>query len=191
MAMRLMQWLARGDEFNKPDSLAEAAHLYLREGGLLDWARLSLRSGDPVEKLSQAYGRLFERVSRACEERDRAFAELVADWTAAAPNDPRVIPVEQILERFVARLATQTPVLVIVIDGMSVAVFRQLLSDIVEQEWMLIAPQDKGPLPGIATVPSVTEVSRTSLLCGKLRQGDAGVERAGFAEHPALVAASR
>ena len=45
--------------------------------------------------------------------------------------------------------------------------------------------------PGLAALPSITEVSRTSLLCGQLRQGDAAVEKNGFAEHPGLRAHCR
>jgi hypothetical protein len=45
--------------------------------------------------------------------------------------------------------------------------------------------------PGLATIPSVTEFSRTSLLCGRLAQGGQDDEKAGFAEHPELVARSR
>lgn len=42
-----------------------------------------------------------------------------------------------------------------------------------------------------AVLPSVTEVSRASLLCGTLTRCDQGGERSGFAAHPALVSASR
>jgi hypothetical protein len=80
-------------------------------------------------------------------------------------------------------------VLVLVIDGMSVAVCRELLADVTRHEWIaLCEPGRRSIRPGIATIPSVTEYSRTSLLCGKLRQGAAVDERAGFAGHPALAA---
>ncbi len=46
-------------------------------------------------------------------------------------------------------------------------------------------------MPGLATLPSVTETSRTSLLCGQLQRGTANEERTGFAAHPALVAQCR
>ncbi|MGO9462827.1 MAG: BREX-2 system phosphatase PglZ, partial [Isosphaeraceae bacterium] len=44
--------------------------------------------------------------------------------------------------------------------------------------------------PVIATVPSETKYSRTSLLSGKLQTGDAATERRCFAEHPALIQCS-
>src|SRR6185436_8007563 len=43
----------------------------------------------------------------------------------------------------------------------------------------------------IAALPTITTVSRTSLLCGALRRGTSQMERDGFRTHPGLVAASR
>src|SRR5690606_16939886 len=43
----------------------------------------------------------------------------------------------------------------------------------------------------IAALPTVTEVSRASLLGGRLTRGTATSEKADFAVHPALVQASR
>ena len=45
--------------------------------------------------------------------------------------------------------------------------------------------------PALATIPSVTEVSRTSLFCGELRQGTAQTEDKAFAQQAALVSHSR
>ena len=75
----------------------------------------------------------------------------------------------------------------IVIDGMSAAVCRELLSDILRHDWTALAEPGRAfNRPGIATIPSMTEFSRASLLCGKLLQGVAGDEAAGFAEHAGL-----
>lgn len=55
--------------------------------------------------------------------------------------------------------------------------------------------QVAGPTPtlavGIAALPTITEVSRTSLLSGRLVVGAAAQEKTSFATHPALVVASR
>ncbi len=175
-----------------PQSFAEAADAYLREGGFIDWARLSLRSGDPVRELSEAYARLFERVTEIRQRQSQTFAKLLADWTAAGSGGDEVISVERVLAEVVAPLAEKHRVLVIVVDGMSVAVGRELLADITQHEWIAISEPDRNfNRPGLATIPSVTEFSRTSLLCGTLRQGGQENEKAGFAEHPTLVARSR
>jgi hypothetical protein len=47
------------------------------------------------------------------------------------------------------------------------------------------------PKAAAAALPTVTEISRASLLCGALVRGDQAAERTGFAAHPALVAVSR
>jgi len=188
MAMRLVRWLAQGNHASSPRSLAEAASNHLTEGGYVDWARLALRNGDPIPELSAAYARLFDRVTILREEQSGQFALLLRDWTAAKTTDNTIVPVEQILQQIVAPIAAQTPVLVIVMDGMSVAVFRELMSDVLGYDWVLLAEDGRGLRPGLATIPSVTEVSRNSLLCGRLSQGNAATEATGFEEHPGLVA---
>jgi hypothetical protein len=116
----------------------------------------------------------------------------LADWTSAESTSADVIPVEGILQEVVAAIAAHRPVLVIVIDGMSVGVCSELLRDLARHEWMMLSePGRSFNRPGIATIPSVTEFSRTSLLCGRLQQGAANDEQVGFSEHHALVARSR
>jgi hypothetical protein len=179
-------------QLTSPQSFAEAADAYLREGGFIDWARLSLRSGDPVRKLSEAYARLFDRVTEIRQRQSQTFAKLLADWSAAGSHGDDVIPVERVLAEVVAPLAEKHFVLVIVVDGMSVAVCRELLADVTQHEWIAISEPDRSfNRSGLATIPSVTEFSRTSLLCGTLRQGGQENEKTGFAEHPTLVARSR
>ena len=67
----------------------------------------------------------------------------------------------------VAKAAEKAPVLLLLVDGMSWAVFRELVSDIKSHDWIDLG---FGPTPkrliGLAALPSVTEVCRTSLLCG-------------------------
>jgi len=191
MAMRLVRWLGESQSRDDVKSLADAACRHLSESGYIDWARLTLRSGDPVRELSEAYAQLFEKVTTAREVDSLRFAELLRDWTAAKSTDETIVPVEQVLERMVAPIASAKPVLVVVIDGMSVAVFRELMADVLGHDWVLLAEEGVGLRPALATVPSVTEVSRTSLLTGKLAQGHAPNEKVGFAEHPALLKTCR
>ncbi len=193
MAMRLVRWLPGEQRTPEgPESLSEAATYLLAEGGFVDWARLTLRTGDPVRELSEAYGRLFNQVRELREEHARRFADLLKDWTAAGSTGHDVLPVESILERIVGPLAAEVPVLVILIDGMSVAVYRELLADITRHEWVALAEEGRGAnRPGLATIPSVTETSRTSLFCGRLAHGGADQETTGFVVLPALVTQCR
>lgn len=190
MAARLARWLVRlrGQETSVAASLAEAAREYATAGGFIDWGRHTLRGGEPVRELAEAYTRLLTKVTQIVEQKNRRFAQLLRDWIAAGSKGDDVLPVERVLDEVVAPLAAQTPVLVLVIDGMSYAVFRELVEDITRQDWAEIRRQDRGAVwPGIAAVPSVTEVCRASLLCGRLRQGQASDEKTGFAEHPGLL----
>jgi hypothetical protein len=99
-----------------------------------------------------------------------------------------VLPVERVLSEFVAPLAGHAPLLVIVVDGMSFSVFRELVADITRQDWVELRRSDRGPIwPAIATLPSLAAVSRTSLLCGELRQGNQNTERAEFPKHAELL----
>ena len=56
------------------------------------------------------------------ETQAHRFARPSVDWTAAGSQADDLVPVERFLEQIVAPFAVDTPVLVMVIDGMSVAV---------------------------------------------------------------------
>jgi hypothetical protein len=67
-----------------------------------------------------------------------------------------------------------------------------MLPGLLGEGWIELVPQGRAePPPVIAALPTVTEVSRASLFSGRLTRGTATSEKVGFAEHPALVQASR
>lgn len=80
MAARLARWLAAS---HAPvwRSMAEAAVAYAQDGRFVDRARQALRAGDPVPEIGAAYARLAERVAARREEQNRAFANVLSDWT--------------------------------------------------------------------------------------------------------------
>ncbi|WP_017326150.1 BREX-2 system phosphatase PglZ [Synechococcus sp. PCC 7336] len=191
MALRLAQWIvnAKASPPSEPKSLEDAIAYHLREGGFIDWARLTLPLAETHRELSTAYGKLFDTVTTIRETQSQRFAKLLKDWTAIGSTRKSVLPVEQVLETIVAPLAETNPVLFIVIDGMSLAVGYELLSDLTQRNWNLIHPeaQDTPIQAGLATIPSVTAVSRTSLFCGQLQQGQANQEKQGFTKHATLL----
>jgi len=194
MAVRLVRWLAdRADEdATVPATFAEVTRSHARDGGFVIWARDCLRSGEPLAAVEKAFTKLGSRVNSALDRDASRFASLLAGWLQDGADASEVIPIERILDAVVAPLASQGPVLFVVIDGMSTAVFRELMSGLVRSGWFLLAPSGNGEIPsGIATVPSATEFSRTSLLAGKLLQGSNHEERTEFERHPSLVAASK
>jgi hypothetical protein len=125
------------------------------------------------------------------EEQNRVFATMLREWNASGAHGDVPLPVERVLMTVVAPLAGEAPVLLLVLDGLSFAVWRGL-AETVGFGWSeLVQTSRRSPLVAAAALPSVTEVSRASLLCGMLRTGNQAAERAGFASHAALVGVSR
>jgi hypothetical protein len=193
MAVRLARWLADRDAGAgaAPGSLALAATDHLRDGGYVVWARDTLRAGEPLPDFERAIARLVARVDAALDADAARFATQLAGWLGDGGRDGGVVPVEKILERVVAPIAAHAPVLVVVIDGLSAAVYHELAAQML-RSWTAIAPAGAdAPPPAIAAVPSETRYSRTSLLAGRLGVGGQAEELAGFERHPALLAAAR
>jgi hypothetical protein len=192
MALRLTRYLATVPHPSSPASLSQAAVAYTTHGGYVDWARRCLLAGDPTAALAAAYGALSERIRQVREPQNQQFAHLLAAWNTALTATADLVPIEQAMSRFVARLAELTPVLLLVLDGMSYAVFRELCEDLQRQGWIELTDRPGQALPLLlSTIPSVTEASRASLLAGKLMRGQSTAEKQAFASHPGLLAASR
>lgn len=195
MALRLARWLVQETTAPAPwpQDLEQAIQYHLREGSFLDWARISLRSGDPLGELSAAYQTLFDRVTTLRETHSHQFAKRLQNWVELGTGHRGFIPIESILETIVAPLASQGPILAIVLDGMGMAVARELVASLQVADWVPMVPPDQTTaiLAGLATLPSITETSRTSLLCGHLTSGDQAVEKKQFTTHSALVNACR
>lgn len=191
MALRLCRWLVeRQNQASTPiRSLDEAVLSELQQGGFIDWARLKLPVGHHHRPLAEAMKTLFEVVTKWREQQAQRFAQLLQSWTELGSNANVFIPIEQILAEIVAPLVDRSPVLVIVMDGMSTAACHELITDITKNnDWSRIVPQNypASLMAGLAAIPSITTVSRTSLLCGQLKSGIKHDEVKGFATHPQL-----
>jgi len=174
-------------------SLPSAVAWQSDEGAFVDWARFRLLGGDEIAELSQAYGACREALIARRNTFAKPFAQALIEWNANKPSiDGRLVPVESVLEHVVAPIAAAHPTLLLVIDGLSISIFRELFARSASHGWAEMVLSDLGqPLVGVAALPTVTEVSRTSLLCGRLTLGAAAQERSGFATHAALLAHSR
>ena len=190
MAARLCRWLAV--RHRPSTNFAEAAASYARDGGFADRARHALSPGDELPEVANAYARLREVIDTRRDAENLNFARLLSDWNARGSfgNDP--LPIERILDAVVAPLAREAPLLLLVLDGLSFPIYRTLSETLAGQGWTALMRRD-GPssIAAVAALPTVTEISRASLLCGSLTRGDQTTEKAGFAGHPALRAASR
>jgi hypothetical protein len=104
---------------------------------------------------------------------------------AAAVSDEQapgqVVPVEDALVRVVVPITSSRPVLLLVLDGMSAAVASELVESVAATGWTEQLPEGADQRRVLlAGLPSVTEVSRTSLLSGRLQQGGQATERKGL-----------
>lgn len=189
MAARLSGWLGAGGRLDDGASLDGMVAGYVRVGGFVDWARTIVMEGDPDPALNKAFGVLAARVDESCVAFEASFATRLADWNLhGAPSGASFVPVENALEKLIGPIAAQTPVLLLVMDGMSVAVFRELLEDIVQRgNWLECQP---GPLQApsalLATVPSITEVSRRALFRGGLYPESTPTEQSAFSANDRL-----
>ena len=192
MALRLSGWLAarRRDDAADRRAFGEAVRGYAREGGFVDRARARLWDGDPAPVVAEAYAALAEPADEAREQENREFGGLLAGWPGAGPHERGLLGVEAVLDRCVASLARAQPVLVLVVDAMSMAVFRELEDDLVRRGWIELVAENTPERPVVvAALPTVTEVSRTSLLCGVVTSGNAAKEKDGFSRHDGLRSA--
>jgi hypothetical protein len=189
MAARLTSWLGEDARLADGTSLGDMITGYARLGGFVDWAKNIVQEGDSEPLLNKAYDSVLARVEQFCGPFEAAFAAKLAEWTLhGAASNQQFMPVENALENLVGSWAAQAPVLLLVMDGMSVAVFRELIGDIVERgNWLECSPsQPKVPAALLATVPSVTEVSRRALFRGKLHPESTPTEQSAFGANDRL-----
>ena len=186
MAARLCRSLAVGAAGTVVND--SVAH-YLEHGAWQDWARRALRGVRP-ERFARAVTKLLDQVAVARRPQDEAFASSLLATLRLGEVPGGLTPVESALDQVVAPLASQSPVLLVVLDGMSADVSLAISQSLLSRGWGAWARRGE-PLALLATVPSVTECSRSSLLSGRLARGVARQEAQAFAAHEGLQRASR
>jgi hypothetical protein len=180
-AVRLARWLAAPEE--PPATLADAATRMLRSWAWADRCLEVIYRVDTsrVPRLDGVYAQLWERVRIRRAGLDEAFARKLAAWTQGSADPDGLLLVENLLERVARPVAGRRPPVIVVLDGMTAAIGSQLADDIAtERLWVEAGRQPDGREPALATVPSVTAISRASLLSGTLTSGGRSQERDGF-----------
>lgn len=187
MAARLIRWLQTTEMSPNGKSLDAMVVDYHQDGGFIDWARNSLKETDESPEVQKAYDAILKRVEERAHHFEESFALELQDWTRSESQSDRFTLIEDVLKTVVAPVAKQQPVLLLVLDGMSVAVFRQLLQDILRQDWAEVVHEGASlPRPVLATLPSVTSISRRALFLGKLDPGTNGTEEGEFQKNDLL-----
>lgn len=185
MAMRLGRWL-----FSKPKLSGTAAELidhYVEDGGFCDWARTEIWAGDANDALNEVYQKLSFAVRTVREQQNRSLGNELSVIARGDTLPEEFVYVEDALDKIVAPLAELGQVLLLVLDGMSEAVYRQLGEDLSHHNWLELKPQNQsGSACLVAALPTVTQVSRCSLLSGVLCEGNANDEKRAFSSHPVL-----
>ncbi|MGH3620179.1 MAG: BREX-2 system phosphatase PglZ, partial [Sciscionella sp.] len=183
MAVRLRRWLAIPPP--SVDSVSAGVRTHLAEWGWVDRALGALWLGDSSADLvvGQAYRTVYEAAAARRDTLDEAFAARLGAWTSHARTQAPegCLLVEDVLETVALPLAAGQAPLVVVLDGMSSAVAADLGEQLVGHTWTEASPEPGGRIAAVAAIPSVTRVSRASLLTGRLTAGDQPAERDGFA----------
>jgi hypothetical protein len=120
---------------------------------------------------------------------DLAFATALAAHTTDDPASVSgthggVRHMEELLPDVVLPLARSAPVLLLVLDGMSAGVGAEVMASVLSRTadaWAeALLPGQSRRAAALAVLPTLTEVSRASLLCGELRAGGQDVEQRGY-----------
>lgn len=187
MAVRIARALrepARGAD----GGLGAMVRRYVNDGSWLDAARTALLGGDASPDLAQAYAVVLRRARERREVENLLFAERLVAWNASPAAEPEMVPVERAIELMVAPVADARPVLVVLLDGLDMGVWRALRADLAARHWTWWQPAGATTAPvAVATLPSVTSASRASLFAGVVKTGNQSTEKPDFAAHGALA----
>ncbi|MBQ0985603.1 BREX-2 system phosphatase PglZ [Streptomyces sp. F63] len=182
MGLRLARWLAT-DPPAACDTVDAGIRRQIAETGWVDQALEHIEAGgDPDPVLKAAYDTLAARTRERRHEIDRHFARTLAGWTAAGTRPGSMLTVETFLDRIVKPLVRgggEQRVLLLVLDGMSAAIAAELAGEL-RASWAEFDPLPDG-VPQrrgmAAALPTLTAVSRTSLLTGTLTNGSQADEK--------------
>lgn len=190
-AVKLWRWITSPEVADTAD-LGRHVRAHLDHGAWADDAVNDVDTGVDDRELTAALHAVFEAATARREREERGFARCLAVATAAEqPAQDLIWPLESLMSGMVIPMAKRTPVLFVVMDGMSAAASNEIVADVTgELGWVEAgaAPAATQRAAALAVLPSLTEASRASLLCGTLRRGGQDVERAG---HAALAKASK
>ena len=187
-AVRLARWLA--------DSAAVGGTslqpLLDRHSGSDAWVDSAVNDAAPGTSdpdLGAGLAAVLAAVRARRAAHDVAFGNALAAHTS---DDPPAVSgahggvrhLEELLPDVILPLARRAPVLLLVLDGMSAGVGAEVVTSVLSRTadgWAeALLPGQARRAAALAVLPTLTEVSRASLLCGELRTGGQDAERRGY-----------
>ncbi len=179
--VRLARWLATDSDL-RGGGIADLVARHRDADAWVDLAVNDAAAGVGDANHAAALSAVLRAVATRRDAHDAQFGTELAALTRDDPADPGVRYIEDVLASDVAPiLRTGAPVLLLVLDGMSVATAIEVLADAGRSGWTEYARADRRGI-ALAALPTLTAVSRTSLLCGQLTSGGQAEEVAGLAE---------
>lgn len=177
MAARLVRWLVRTN-IESPN-ISEALSLFSENDAWAERALGDIWNGDTDSRLAEAYKALAHAVQAARKQQNvSAASQLTGDLV----NAGTILGIEHLLHKIVVPLATEKPVLLLVLDGMSIPTAIELAAELPSRGWTEISTEKTRKRGvAIAALPTVTEFSRTSLFAGELLAGNQQIEKTRFA----------
>lgn len=180
--LRLARWLRA--RWESPVGLCDWALVQIDQWAWVDTERRILALSDLPRGLLQPTQQLAKQVAALRDQRSTPFAAALSRVLRGQEHAGEVCFSEGLLAGPLAGLTQKHRVLLVLLDGMSAVEFEAIAEDLVQSRgFERIAPQpSRRWMPVLAPLPTVTEVCRTSLFCGRLTVGDAATERQGFGD---------
>jgi hypothetical protein len=184
-AARLARWLA-ADSSASESTLPALLGRHRDTDAWVDSAVNDAASGTSDPELGAGLAAVLAAVRTRRAVHDLAFGTALAALTNS-DGDARYdepLYLEDLLPKVVLPLARSTPVLLLVLDGMSVGVATEVIGSVLSRAgdgWAeALLPGQTRRAAALAVLPTLTQVSRASLLCGELRVGGQEVEERGY-----------
>lgn len=181
MAQRLLQWLAT-DPATEVTGFAAGLDAHIDHWGWVDRACDDIWDGEAEDRALQT---AYQRICSAVRDKRRGLDASFARALARSGGQGAELTVETLLEQIVAPIVAgrRRPVLFLVLDGMSAAVAAALGEQLREALWAEYDPAGTGEprrRAVAAAFPTITRVSRASLLSARLTSGGSDAERQAF-----------
>lgn len=207
MAVRVLTYLLHRPDFEAAakghatyEEMLLLAENHATEGGFLDQARHAARGGGS-DGLGVAINEVVAVADALRDRDDAAFVQGLKTWASAGRKSDRVVPVEAALDRFAAQFlrgAEHRKLLILLLDGMAWANAIELvlhLQDLHRFAPIRWRPKGCDPRlllpPVLAAVPTVTNVSRSTIFAGQAMKPGEPLDTARdpdrFASHRSLT----